>query len=140
MKSQQRGFTLWELLMTLLVAGILLGVGVPNVMQFQRAGAMTGVANDFVTGLLTARTEAVKRQVPVTMCLSDDPFANPPVCTRDQVANSTRGFIVWADENGNLDALGNPNLADATDGDAVVDMNEQILYRGAGPTGTIRVS
>jgi type IV fimbrial biogenesis protein FimT len=140
MKSRQRGFTLWELLMTLLVAGVLLGIGVPNVMQFQRAGAMTGVVNDLVTGLLTARTEAVKRQVPVTLCLSDDPFADPPTCTRTAIADSKRGFIVWADENGDLDVLGNPDLSDPSDGDAIVDAGETILYRGAPPTGTIFVS
>ncbi len=37
--------------MTLLVAGILLGIGVPNVMEFQRNGAMTAVANDLITGV-----------------------------------------------------------------------------------------
>ena len=37
--------------MTLLVAGILLGVGLPNVMEFQRSAVMTGIANDFVTGV-----------------------------------------------------------------------------------------
>ena len=64
--------------MTLLVAGILLGVGVPNVMEFQRNGAMTAAANELVTGVLTARTEAVKRQVPVTLCASPDPDRPEP--------------------------------------------------------------
>jgi type IV fimbrial biogenesis protein FimT len=87
---QQRGFTLWELLMTLLVAGILLGIGVPNVMEFQRNGAMSSAANDLVTGVLLARTEAVKRQVPVTLCLSADPDAVTPTCSaeRCQLARS----------------------------------------------------
>jgi type IV fimbrial biogenesis protein FimT len=142
MKSQQRGFTLWELLMTLLVAGILLGLGVPNVMEFQRSGVVTGAANDLVTGLLQARTEAVKRQVPVTFCLSNDPLADPPACVREAVANSTRGFIIWADENGDLDALGNPDLSDTTDGDAIVGGGETVLFRGAAldPNATLRLS
>ncbi|HUQ51320.1 MAG TPA: GspH/FimT family pseudopilin, partial [Gammaproteobacteria bacterium] len=84
--SRQHGFTLWELLMTLLVAGILLGIGVPNVMEFQRNGAMTAAANTLVTGLLMARNEAVKRQAPVTVCLSDNPTAVAPTCAPNAVA------------------------------------------------------
>ena len=109
--------------MTLLVAGILLGVGVPNVMEFQRNGAMTAAANDFVTGVLMARTEAVKRQAFVTICLSDNPTdAEPDLRNRTRVADSTRGFIVWVDENDNFDANGARILTDGSDGDAVVDV------------------
>src|SRR5688572_24653737 len=99
--SRQHGFTLWELLMTLLVAGILLGIGVPNVMQFQRNSAMTAAANDLLTAGLVARTEAVKRRTFVGWCLSNDPLANPPVCASASVVdNSTAGFgyVVWIDD------------------------------------------
>jgi type IV fimbrial biogenesis protein FimT len=140
METRQHGFTLWELLMTLLVAGILLGVGVPNVREFQRNGAMTAAANDFVTGVLMARTEAVKRQAPVTICLSDNPTDPNPTCAPDAVADSTRGFIVWVDENDNFDANGARILTDGSDGDAVVDMGELVLMQSAAPGGTIRIS
>lgn len=140
-RPRQLGFTLWELLMTLLVAGILLGIGVPNVMEFQRNGAMTAAANDLVTAMLTGRTEAVKRQAPVAWCLSDDPLAANPVCAPAAVMNSTtRGFVLWVDENNNLDADGARILIDATDGNAVIDAGELILTRGTPPGGTIRVS
>lgn len=140
-RRRQLGFTLWELLMTLLVAGILLGLGVPNVMEFQRNGAMTAAANDLVTAMLTGRTEAVKRQAPVAWCLSDDPLAVAPVCAPGPVMNSaTRGFVVWVDENNNFDANGARILIDATDGNAVLDAGELILTRGVAPGGTIRVS
>jgi type IV fimbrial biogenesis protein FimT len=137
---RQSGFTLWELLMTLLVAGILFGIGVPNVMEFQRNGVMTATANDFVTAVLSARTEAVKRQVPVTLCLVDDPAEDTPTCEPDAVADSTRGFVVWVDENGNVDANGVPDLSDGTDGNAVVDGGEVVLRRGTVLPGTVRVS
>jgi type IV fimbrial biogenesis protein FimT len=133
---RQHGFTLWELLMTLLVAGILLGIGVPNVMEFQRNGAMTAAANNLVTGILMARNEAVKRQAPVTLCLSDNPTAVAPVCAPNAVTDSTRGFIVYVDENNNLDANGARILTDATDGNAVVDANELLLMQSAGFAGT----
>lgn len=126
----QQGFTLWELLMALLVAGILFGIGVPNVMELQRNGAMSAAANDLVTAVLLARTEAVKRQVPVTLCLTDNPLAGTPTCAPGAaVDSSTRGFIVFVDENGDFDANGNPDLGDATDGNGAVDADEMVLLR-----------
>jgi type IV fimbrial biogenesis protein FimT len=128
--SQQHGFTLWELMLTLVIGAILLGIGVPNVMEFQRNGAMTAAANDLVTGVLMARTEAVKRQAFVTVCLTDDPLAATPACQNAAVVDSTtRGFIVFVDENDNFDAAGARILNDVTDGNAAVDINEQILMR-----------
>jgi type IV fimbrial biogenesis protein FimT len=137
---RQSGFTLWELLMTVLVAGILFGIGVPNVMEFQRNGVMTATANDLVTAVLAARTEAVKRQVPITLCLTDDPAAVTPVCEPDPVADSTRGFVVFVDENGDFDAAGIPDLTDGTDGNAAFDAGETVLRRGTVQQGTVLVS
>jgi type IV fimbrial biogenesis protein FimT len=137
----QHGFTLWELLITLLVAGILIGIGVPNVMEFQRNGAMTAAANQFLTGLIMARSEAVKRQSPVGVCLSANPTAATPTCSPNAVADSTTlGFVVWVDENNNVDANGARILTDATDGNGVIDANELVLMREVPPGGTMRVS
>ena len=44
-----RGFTLWELSITLLVAGVVFSVGVPNFMEFQRNNAIIAAANTLVT-------------------------------------------------------------------------------------------
>lgn len=139
--TPQSGFTLYELLVTLLVAGVLFSMGVPNFLEFQRNGVMSGAANELVTGLLAARSEAVKRQVFVTWCLSTNPTAPIPTCNPGPIGNSAnRGFIVWVDENGNTDANGIPILTDATDGNAVVNANEQILRQSAAPGGTLRIS
>jgi type IV fimbrial biogenesis protein FimT len=132
---QQHGFTLWELLMTLLVAGILLGIGVPNVMEMQRNGAMTAAANNVVTGILMARTEAVKRQAPVGWCLSENPADAMPTCLPGPATDSVNGgdtvngFVVWVDENNNFDANGARILGDATDGNAVIDAGELVLMQ-----------
>jgi prepilin-type N-terminal cleavage/methylation domain-containing protein len=137
----QAGFTLWELLVALLVAGILFGIGVPNVMEFQRNSNMSSAANDLVTGILMARAEAVKRQVPVALCLSANPAVAMPTCLPNAVANNGNvGFIVWVDENGDFDAAGNPDLTDATDGNAVVDNNELVLMRSVPPADPIQIS
>jgi prepilin-type N-terminal cleavage/methylation domain-containing protein len=141
--NAQTGFTLWELLMTLLVAGILLGIGVPNIMEFQRNGLVTAAANSLITAVLAARAEAVKRQVPVTLCASPNPTAANPTCSING-AGTNGGYIVWVDENGNLDANGAPITTDPTDGNAVVDANEitaaqPLIIQTAPPGGTINV-
>jgi type IV fimbrial biogenesis protein FimT len=121
---RQHGFTLWELLMALLVAGILIGLGVPNVMEFQRNGQMVGVANDLLTATLSARSEAVKRQRPVVLCLSANPTVADPDCSPDGVADASLGFIVWVDENN----------------DGVHDAAELLLTQREAPPDLIAVS
>jgi type IV fimbrial biogenesis protein FimT len=130
MNATQRGFTLWELMVAVTVAGIVLGLGVPSFREFQRNNAMTSAVNEFVTGVLLARAEAVKRQVPVTLCATPDATAEPPSC---DLAGSNGAFIVFVDENGN----GNP--ADATDGNAEVDPAEPVVLRREAPGGAINV-
>lgn len=129
--------------MTLLVAGILLGIGVPNVLEFSRNASMTAAANDFVTAALQARTEAVKRQAPVTFCLSDDPLAATPTCAPGPVWGSlTAGWVVFVDENNNFDGDGGRVLTDGTDGNGAIDPGELVLsqYAAPGASSSVRVS
>ena len=142
METRQHGFTLWELLMTLLVAGILLGIGVPNVMEFQRNGAMTAAANDFVTGVLMARTEAVKRQAFVAICLSDNPTdAEPDLRTGRGSRLSRAGSSSGSTRTTTSTPMARAYLTDGSDGDAVVDVRgELVLMQSAWPGGTIQVS
>jgi type IV fimbrial biogenesis protein FimT len=129
--------------MTLLVAGILLGIGVPNMMEFSRNASMTAAANDFVTATLRARTEAVKRQAPVTLCLSDNPTDANPTCVAGAVSDSlTRGFVVFVDENNNFNADDTRKLDDLTDGNGVIDAGELVLSQTAAPgaSSNVRIS
>jgi type IV fimbrial biogenesis protein FimT len=126
----QNGFSLLELMVAVSVAGIVLGFGVPSFMEFQRNNALISAANEMVSGLYLARTEAVKRQVPVTLCSSPDPLVAVPACG----VGGNGGFIVFVDENNN------GVLGDATDGNAIVDANEVVLLQRAAPGGTINLS
>lgn len=129
--------------MTLLIAGILLGIGVPNVLEFSRNASMTAAANDFVTATLLARTEAVKRQAPVTFCLSLNPTDTPPTCAPAAVYGSlTSGYVVFVDENNNVDADGARILTDATDGNGAIDAGELVLSQTAAPgaSSSVRIS
>lgn len=128
-----RGFTLWELLVTVLVMGVILGFGLPNLLEFNRNNQMAATTNELIGALMAARTEAVKRQVFVTLCASPNPVAANPTCSMTG-AGTNGGFIVWVDENGNTNPLtGAPVLTDASDGDAVVDGGELVLLQRDDP-------
>ena len=55
-KRTQTGFTLYELLITLLIVGVVLSVGIPNLAEFTRNGRITASANDLHASFLMART------------------------------------------------------------------------------------
>jgi Tfp pilus assembly protein FimT len=126
-------------MITVFVAAILLGFGVPSFLEFQRNNAIAAAANDLVSATLAARAEAVKRQVPVTLCASANPTAANPVCSPTG-AGTNGGFFVFVDENGNTNPLtGEPIINDATDGNAVLNNGEAVLLARPAPGGTINV-
>ena len=47
-KLRQSGITLLELLVTIFIAGIVLGLGIPSMVEFQRNARITTVANDMI--------------------------------------------------------------------------------------------
>ena len=67
-----RGFTLIELMVTLAVAAVLITVAVPNFRMFMVNNRLASQANDLITALSVARSEAVKRGGNVTVCASSD--------------------------------------------------------------------
>ncbi|MDJ0928845.1 MAG: GspH/FimT family pseudopilin [Gammaproteobacteria bacterium] len=103
-----KGFTLIELLITLLVAGIVLGIGVPNFNEFVSNNRMATAANDIVSTLHIARTEAIKQRANVTICASADWQAANPTCNNG--GNLGDGFIMFVDCSAPAPACGVPNL------------------------------
>lgn len=66
------GFTLWELLITLAIAAVVVGVGVPSLEAVVRDNRRTGDINAFVTAVQLARSEAATRARPVVVCETAD--------------------------------------------------------------------
>jgi len=66
------GFTLVELMATILVLAILIGLAVPSFNNASLSSKLTGFANDLVASAQLARSEAVKRNAAVTLCASED--------------------------------------------------------------------
>lgn len=87
------GFTLIELIVTIAVAAILLGVAVPSFQETIKNNRMAANVNEFIAALNLARSEAIKRGVPVTVCKG-----NAAAC--NNAARWDDGWIVFADGAG----------------------------------------
>jgi type IV fimbrial biogenesis protein FimT len=93
--KRQRGFNLMELVVTLGVAAVIIGIGAPNFEQFRANNRLTGVANDYLGAILSARSEAMKRQTPVALCPSNNPESPDAECSN----GAFTGWITFVDEN-----------------------------------------
>jgi type IV fimbrial biogenesis protein FimT len=122
MKQVSRGFTLPELMVVLVLAGLILGIGTPHFNTFRANSRLTGAANDFLTSIQSARTEAVKRGIPVALCPSDTPNDDDAECS---TFASAEGWIVFADVN-------NDCLRDPDDEDEVVVRGEWFGHESVG--------
>jgi type IV fimbrial biogenesis protein FimT len=98
--KKQHGFTLYELLITLLVVGIVLTIGIPNLGDFTRNGRITGTANDLHSSFMVARSEAARAKTNVTICASADPMGAAANCDGESFE---QGWIVFVDvDNGDI--------------------------------------
>lgn len=106
-QPRQHGVTLVELLVALSVAAVLLAVGVPSFVELVARSRMTAATNDMLGAVMAARSEAIKRGVPTTLCRTSEYAAAQPVCGAG--SGFEDGWIVFAESgvagaNGAFDA------------------------------------
>jgi type IV fimbrial biogenesis protein FimT len=101
-KRTQTGFTLYELLITMLIVGVVLTLGIPNLSQFTANSRITSTSNDFHAAFMMARSEAARAKTNVTICPSATPMADAATCD----GAWEDGFIVFFDVDGDLDRAG----------------------------------
>lgn len=115
------GFTLVELIVAIAVAAILLATAVPSFQDTIKNNRMAANVNEFVGALNLARSEAIKRGVPVTVCKDG---GGGSACT--PAAEWQQGWILFSDRNGDGDV-------DAIDNDTVLR-----IYPALGASYTFR--
>ena len=96
-RLRQHGFTLLEILVTLAIVAIVAALAVPSMSGVLGKSELSATSNRLVYSLQSARSEAIKRVTPVSLCPSADPDAADPVCG----GTYTQGWIVFVDVNGN---------------------------------------
>ncbi|WP_433851149.1 GspH/FimT family pseudopilin [Stenotrophomonas nitritireducens] len=70
--SKGAGFTLIELMVTVAVLAIIATIAVPAMQGLIAANRLSAASTELVTALQLARSEAIRRNAPVTVCASDD--------------------------------------------------------------------
>lgn len=86
-KTSASGFTLIEMMIAIAIAGVLAAVAVPSFRDFIINSSITTQANDFVSGLALARSEAIKRGTSARVTAAGADFSS--------------GWTVWVDANNN---------------------------------------
>ncbi len=94
--GKSRGITLIELMTTVTIVGITLSLAVPGFSRLLAKSAMTSSVNLFLSQLHLARSSAVTREKPITLC----PASNPRSCSNNHKAWQL-GYLVFQDDNKN---------------------------------------
>ena len=89
MQRRMAGFTVVELMITLVIGAILLAIAVPNFTSMVQASRAQSMADDFASALNFTRTESLKLGAPVTICAS----SNGSSCT----GAWNEGWIIFQD-------------------------------------------
>jgi len=97
-KRTQHGFTLYELMITVSIVGVVLAFSVPNLRAFTQNSRMTSTANDLHAAFHLARSESSRAKTNITICASSNSMEEFPDC----VGTWDEGYIVFVDENGDL--------------------------------------
>jgi len=123
--ARETGFTLVELIITLVVVSILLAAAVPQLEMFTKNNRLIGQTNDLVSAMQLARSEAVKRGINTVVCASAD-----QVDCSANAADWVKGWLVFSDFL--LDGATDPG-ADATlcepGEDCILRTNPAIAYK-----------
>ncbi|MGH8517051.1 MAG: GspH/FimT family pseudopilin [Panacagrimonas sp.] len=107
------GFTLLELMVTISIASILLALAVPQFTRFGLAAARAKGATELYGALTEARSEAVARNAPVTLCRRDwYSSAAFPQCATAAQGTWAQGWLVYQDADGDFSGSEPDSAAD----------------------------
>ena len=131
--KRQLGFTIFELMITVAVLGVLMGVGVPAMQSLMQNSRLTTQINLLSTSLALARSEAIKLNQRVLVCVS----GSGTDCSDGSTMTWDSGWITFVDRS----PLNAPNGAVdlgplGTDNCAVNSVTDCILSVQAGYPGT----
>ena len=101
-RVSQHGFTIYELLITMLMIGVILTIGVPSMSEFVQNSRISGTANDLHSSFHLARSEAARSKNIITICASANSMDAAAACG----GTFEDGWIIFIDLNGDLDRAG----------------------------------
>lgn len=100
--SNNRGFTLIELVVTVVLIGVIAAFGIPSFNSMVQNNRLASQTNELITALQYARSEAISRAQAISVC----PTSDQTSCTGN-TDDWEGGWIVFVD----TDEDGTPNSA-----------------------------
>lgn len=87
------GFTMAELIIVILIAGIMVTLAIPSFTSFMQNNRALTISSDFVNALSYTRSEAVKRGVAVSICSA----SNSTYTACGGAGSWANGWIIFVD-------------------------------------------
>lgn len=136
----QKGFTLIELMMVIVVLAVILSLAAPDFSTFIQNNRIRSATEDLITAISVARGEAIKRGSAIILCRTGSPNvspgslacrANDPDGAANQAEDWSPGWIMYSKPN--YTGSGGADYDNSTDGDPLQVGNPA-------PTGVIITS
>ncbi len=94
--NNNKGMTIIEVMIVLLISSIILGYAVPAFTEIIRGNSSANFANNFIGDVQLARLEAIKRSTPVSVCPASD--NNLDACGSN--SDWRTGWLIFVDSDG----------------------------------------
>jgi type IV fimbrial biogenesis protein FimT len=98
-RAMQRGMTVIEMMIAVLIVAIVAALGAPSLLSFVVQSRMTGQINDLLADISYARSEAASRGVRIGFCASNNSTTSAPTCS-GSTSDWVNGRIVFVDVDG----------------------------------------
>lgn len=117
--TRTKGFTLIEMMVTVAIMAIVATLAAPSFVEMIRNNRVTTAANDVLSAMQVARSEAIRQRRPITVCAGTDACTDSTDWAGGWIVTGPDGVIrVWAERPNMTIACPDRDVTFAPDGRA----------------------